>query len=201
MCEDDELKQIRIDLLRESDKVLGDYNRGLEVADKLQEKWANKPLFQIAVDLDRNGYIEKTRFYGAGRFSLGSLTPSGRDFLKELTNRKESNSITNIFNDKTNIQNLQQGNDNQININKKENVSKALEDMLTAMLSLKDSYIKEGNDPELIQELNNLQKLNKSKSQSSKIKIGLDKVKRILSSQATTNVISLMSVILNWFHS
>lgn len=201
MCEDDELKQIRIDLLRESDKVLGDYNRGLEVADKLQEKWANKPLFQIAVDLDRNGYFEKTRFYGAGRFSLGSLTPSGRDFLKELTNRKESNSITNIFNDKTNIQNLQQGNNNQININKKENVSKALEDMLTAMLSLKDSYIKEGNDPELIQELNNLQKLNKSKSQSSKIKIGLDKVKRILSSQATTNVISLMSVILNWFHS
>ena len=93
--------------------------------------------------------------------------------------------------------NLQQGNNNQININKKENVSKALEDMLTAMLSLKDSYIKEGNDPELIQELNNLQKLNKSKSQSSKIKIGLDKVKRILSSQATTNVISLMSVILN----
>lgn len=108
MYSEEEIKQIRIDLLTAADQVFNDYNRGLLAADRLQKKW-NCNLLSIAVDLENNGYIKGTSVFGVdSRFKLGSLTDKGRKYLKEMKERgnNEQNSIVNNFNSKTQIGNF-----------------------------------------------------------------------------------------------
>lgn len=63
---------------------------------------------------------------------------------------------------------------------------------------LKDDYLEETHDEQMVKELNRLNNLSKQKADSNKVKLVLSKINQILSSQATSNLISFMSVIVAW---
>ncbi len=63
---------------------------------------------------------------------------------------------------------------------------------------LKDDYLEETHDEQMVKELNRLNNLSKQKADSNKVKSVLSKINQILSSQATSNLISFMSVIVAW---
>lgn len=63
---------------------------------------------------------------------------------------------------------------------------------------LKDDYLEETHDEQMVKELNRLNNLSKQKADSNKLKSVLSKINQILSSQATSNLISFMSVIVAW---
>ncbi len=196
----DKLKQIRIDLLTAADQTISDYNSGVAAAKNVQKKWPNDNIFQVTIDLKEHGYLEKTAVTGLGGFTLGSLTDSGRHYLKDLLGQVKPQITNNYKNNFAgNIQNIQEGNNNSISITVNENsfdYSKfAL--FLKTIESLKEDYQKEGGDSKFYDELKKVEDLNKEKAPTSKIKKTWEKAKAFLSSQATTNAISVISVIMN----
>ncbi|MCT7790323.1 MAG: hypothetical protein N4R38_03250 [Lactobacillus crispatus] len=189
------IKEIERDILDNADQNLNS-NTGLNLANKLIDKWGGLA-FDTTNKLQKQGYLKNCDFFMGGDFSLGFLTKDGKKYLNELNGNLDNFSTANVNNFYGSINNFQQGNHNAITNQKLNFDYDKFNKILAALLSQKRDYLKETEDVEFYNLLDEVQKLSYSKAEPNKIKKLWHKMVNILASEPVTNTVEIIKAIMD----